>query len=87
MRDTSTTSNNDLTWFLRSLSDHDTHRGELRDDGSVLAHCGASFTPRPTLKVIGPPPGTLATGQLALRGSPPDPDQICPQCQHSKENP
>ncbi len=57
------------TWYLRSLGDHDTHRGELRGDGTVLAHCEASFTPRPTLKVVGPPPGELVTGDLALKGS------------------
>lgn len=67
-------------WYLRSLGDQDTHRGELGEDGTVVAHCGASFTPRPTLKVVGPPPGTLVTGDLALQGSPPDPEQVCPQC-------
>jgi hypothetical protein len=64
------------------LGDHDTHRGELREDGMVLARCGALFIPWPTLKVVGPPPGTLVTGPLPLPGSPPDPDQVCPDCQH-----
>lgn len=69
-----------MTWYLRSLRDQDTHRGELRGDGTVLAVCGATFRPRPTLTVVGPPPGTLANGPLALKGSPSDPDQTCPQC-------
>lgn len=86
MRDTNTSADNNLTWFLRSLGDHDTHQGQLRDDGSVIACCGASFIPRPTLKVVGPPPGNLAIGELALRGSPSDPDQICRQCQHGGDN-
>ncbi|MGH3825279.1 MAG: hypothetical protein ACRDRA_20935 [Pseudonocardiaceae bacterium] len=70
-----------MTWYLRSLGDQDTHYGILGADGIVVARCGASFIPRPTLKVVGPPPGTLATGGLALKGRPPDPDQVCPQCQ------
>lgn len=69
-----------MSWYLRSLADYDTHQGELRTDGTVLARCGASFTPRPTLKVVGPPPGTLVTGNLALKGNPPDPEQVCPDC-------
>lgn len=71
-----------MSWYLRSLGDHDTHHGSLREDGTVLARCGVSFTPRPTLQVVGPPPGQLVTGGLALTGSPPDPDETCPQCQH-----
>ncbi|MGH3702282.1 MAG: hypothetical protein ACRDQ9_21015, partial [Pseudonocardiaceae bacterium] len=70
-----------LRWYLRSLGDHDTHRGRLCDDGTVLAWCGVSFTPRPTLRVAGRPPGTLVEGPVALRGSPPDPDQVCGECQ------
>ena len=70
-----------MSWFLRSLGDHDTHEGELRGDGTVLARCGLSFTPRPTLRVAGPPPGELVAGPLALKGSPPDPAQVCPDCQ------
>ena len=82
MRETTSTSpNKGLTWYLRSLGDHDTHCGRMRDGGTVLACCGAQFIPRPTLKVVGPPPGTLTTGDLALKGSPPDPEQVCPQCQ------
>lgn len=73
-----------MSWFLRSLSDHDTHEGELRGDGTVLAHCGLRFTPRPTLRVAGPSPAELVAGPLALKGSPPDPDQICPVCQRGR---
>jgi len=71
-----------LLWFLRSLSDHDTHHGRMRADGTVAARCGLSFTPRPTLTVAGQPPGALVAGPLALKGNPPDPQQICRQCQH-----
>ncbi|MGH3823625.1 MAG: hypothetical protein ACRDRA_12475 [Pseudonocardiaceae bacterium] len=81
MRKTTTSAGKKLTWYLRSLGDHDTHCGLMRDDGTVLARCGALFTPRPTWRVEGPPPGQLVTGGLALRGSPPDPDQVRPQCQ------
>lgn len=70
-----------LTWYLRSVGDHDTHCGRMCDDGTVLARCGALFAPRPTLQVVGPPPGQLVTGPPALKGSPSDPDQVCPQCQ------
>ncbi|HET9258171.1 MAG TPA: hypothetical protein VFO16_23650 [Pseudonocardiaceae bacterium] len=69
-----------LRWYLRSLADHDTHRGWLGGDGAVLALCGASFTPKPTLRVVGEPPGQLVDGppELAL---PPFPEQACPECQ------
>ena len=80
MRDTTTSPDRVLSWFPRSLGDHDTHRGKLRGDGTVLAQCGASFIPRPTLQVVGPPPGELVAGPLALRGNPPDPDQVCQVC-------
>ena len=58
-----------MSWYLRSMADSDTHRGELCGDGLVIAQCGAVFTPKP-----------LAFGRVALRGQPPDPDQICPNC-------
>ena len=59
-----------VTWYLRSLGDVDTHRGELSPvTRSVHALCGIEFVP---IK--------LATGRMSLPGSPPDPDQICPQC-------
>jgi hypothetical protein len=72
----------DNRWYLRSLADQDTHHGTMGADGIVRARCGISFTPRPTLQVIGPPPGRLVDAPPALRGHPKDPDQICPQCQH-----
>jgi hypothetical protein len=53
-----------MSWYLRSLGDHDTHRGELRKDGTVVALCGVTFRPR----------------LPALPGPPPDPAQICPRC-------
>lgn len=71
-----------MTWYLRSLGDHDTHCGDLRADGTVLASCGVSFTPRLTLRVAGPPPGELVAAGPALKGKPPDPDQICRECEH-----
>lgn len=67
-------------WYLRSLSDHDTHRGQLNENGTVLAHCGVNFAPRPTWQVTGPPPGQLTAAGPALRGNPPDPDQVCQDC-------
>ena len=81
MGNTTTSPDKSLSWYLRSLSDQDTHQGSIREDGTVLARCGALFTPRPTLKVVGSPPGELVTGELALKGHPPDPEQVCPQCQ------
>jgi len=72
-----------VSWYLRSFADLDTHYGFMREDGTVLARCGALFTTRPTLRIVGPLPGTLATGDLALKGSPPDPDQLCPECRRS----
>jgi hypothetical protein len=62
-----------VNWYLRSLADADTHRGELRADGSVHALCGVEFVPRP-----------LPLGGPALPGSPLDPDQICPACRGTK---
>lgn len=50
-------------------------------DGLVAALCGLSFVPRPTLRVAGQPGDQhLTTGPLALRGSPSDKDQVCPEC-------
>jgi hypothetical protein len=57
------------SWYLRSLSDHDTHKGELRPDGTMLALCGVQFEPRP-----------LPLGRIALPGHPQDPEQICAKC-------
>jgi hypothetical protein len=70
-----------LSWYLRSLGNADTHRGRISPDGTVVALCGARFAPRPTLRVAGQPPDQqLVNGPLALRGTPPDPDQVCEVC-------
>ncbi|MBV9162705.1 MAG: hypothetical protein JO281_14405 [Pseudonocardiales bacterium] len=60
-----------VIWYLRSIGDHDTHRGALRPvDGTVVAPCGVTFVPRP-----------LPFGHgLGFSGNPPDADQICPAC-------
>ena len=59
-----------MTWYLRSISDGDTHCGQLDSDGTVAAQCGIQFSPRP-----------LPFNRIALPpGYPPDPDQICPDC-------
>lgn len=34
-----------MAWYLRSIRDRDTHRGEITADGQVTATCGAVFTP------------------------------------------
>lgn len=62
-----------MSWYLRSAADHDTHRGELNPDGTVVAQCGIRFTPRP-----------LPLGRIALPGHPQDRDQICPECNGAK---
>ncbi|MEO7195257.1 MAG: hypothetical protein ABIZ05_10600 [Pseudonocardiaceae bacterium] len=62
-----------VTWYLRSLGDRDTHRGELRPtSGKVHAECGAVFTP----------PQYLRGG---LPGAPPDPQQVCTACRRVEQ--
>ena len=61
-----------MKWYLRSTGDRDTHRGELRRDGTVAAQCGIRFEPREL------------PGGLALPGYPQDRDQICPNCKRAK---
>ncbi len=61
-----------MSWYLRSMGDRDTHRGQLQADGMVVAWCGIRFPPR------------LLPGGLALPGHPQDRDQICPQCHQVK---
>jgi hypothetical protein len=63
-----------VSWYLRSIGDRDTHRGELRKDGTVVALCAATFRPR-----------LLPSGAVSLPGQPPDPTQICPQCQSAQD--
>jgi hypothetical protein len=46
-------------WYLRSLADQDTRRVRLRGDGTVRSPFGARFTLRLTLRVAGPPPGSV----------------------------
>jgi hypothetical protein len=58
-----------MTWYLRSLTDHDTHRGHLRR-GTVLTACGVEFSPLRAWR----------KGGLALPGKPPDPEQVCVEC-------
>jgi hypothetical protein len=69
-----------LRWYLRSLADQDTHCRWMSTDDSVLALRSASFTPRPTLRVIGPPPGQLVDGPRTLPMAP-IPVQVRPACQ------
>jgi len=59
-------------WFVRSLADHDTHRGIYSPaTRSVHARCGVKFEPLP----LG-----MHGNRIAFPGEPPDPDQICPAC-------
>ncbi len=60
-----------MTWYLRSIGDHDTHCGVLRPtEGTVTALCGVTFVPR-----------ALPLGRgLGFSGNPPDPEQVCPAC-------
>jgi hypothetical protein len=62
-----------MSWYLRSISDRDTHRGELRPDGTVVARCGVVFRPK-----------SLPYDRIALPGHPQDRDQICPDCKPAK---
>jgi hypothetical protein len=66
-----------MAWYLRSIGDRDTHRGAvLHPDGMVTAACGIRFRPR-----------ELVVGMTALRGEPPDPDQVCPVCRRTPARP
>ena len=59
-------------WFLRSMSNQDTHRGTYSIiTRSVHALCGAEFEP---LKRSNGAP-------IMLTPAPPDPDQVCQDCQ------
>ncbi|MGH3774240.1 MAG: hypothetical protein ACRDRR_00660 [Pseudonocardiaceae bacterium] len=57
-----------MTWYLQSLADYDTHRGQLRG-GRVVGACGVEFAPLRALR-SGP----------ALPSGPSDLGQVCPQC-------
>lgn len=56
-------------WYLRSMGDRDTHRGDLNGDSTITAECGLKFRP------IG-----LPGNRVSLSGFPPDPEQVCPKC-------
>lgn len=59
-------------WWLASLSDGDTHLGVWSGvTRSVHSRCGQEFQPVP-----------LPFGGYFLPDAPPDPAQVCPQCQH-----
>lgn len=58
-------------WFLRSLADRDTHRGDYSIvTRSVHAVCGIEF--EPLKRTNGAP--------IVLVPFPPDPQQVCPEC-------
>ncbi|MBV8540809.1 MAG: hypothetical protein JO063_11150 [Pseudonocardiales bacterium] len=60
-----------VVWYLRSIGDHDSHRGALRPaEGTVLAACGVTFVSRAL---------PFSRG-LGFSGTPPDPQQVCPAC-------
>jgi hypothetical protein len=63
-------------WYLRSMSDYDTHRGQYCITTSkVRTICGIEFVPIPT---------GWRGDRLALTGKPPDPEQICSHCHQDK---
>lgn len=65
-------------WYLRSMSDRDTHRGTYSiTTRSVIALCGAEFQPLRTTTGV----------PIALKPTPPDPDQVCPTCRRGKNPP
>lgn len=55
----------DMTWYLRTLGDHDTHWGSMDPGGTVTAECGIQFAP---------------FGGGKLPSKPADMDQVCPNC-------
>ncbi|MGH3827584.1 MAG: hypothetical protein ACRDQX_10490, partial [Pseudonocardiaceae bacterium] len=57
---------NDAVIYILSGGQH-THHGMQGPDQTVTAVCGVRFTPRPLRE--------------PLPGHPPDPEQICPQCE------
>jgi hypothetical protein len=60
-----------MAWYLRSMADHDTHRGTYSIvTRTVRAACGVEF--QPLKKTNGTP--------IVLAPAPPDPAQICPGC-------
>jgi hypothetical protein len=59
-----------MNWYLRSIGDRDTHRGQLRPDGTVTAACEIKFAPLHPLRDRSP----------TLPGQPPEAAQVCPAC-------
>lgn len=65
-----------MSWYLRSMADRDTHRSAYSiTTRSVHALCGVEF--EPLKRTTGAP--------ILLTPNPPDPDQICPRCYHTKD--
>ena len=62
-----------VSWYLQSLGDADTHRGDLNTDGTVSAVCGVRFIPI-----------ELPYGGVCLPSHPLDPEQVCPGCAPSR---
>ena len=58
-----------MTWYRRSLSDHNIHRGRLRRS-RVLAVCRVKFSPLRAWRKS----GSVLPGELT------DPEQGCPEC-------
>ncbi len=58
-----------VSWYLQSVGDADTHRGDLNADGTVRAVCGIRFRPI-----------ELPYDGVCLPGHPLDPQQVCPRC-------
>jgi hypothetical protein len=81
--ETTTPPDKSLRWFLRSLDDHDMHRGITGADGTVAALCGARFMPPLTMRVVGPLPGELVDGSPASRRYPKEPSHVCPACRRA----
>ena len=64
-----------MAWHLHSIGDRDTHRDTLpHPDSTITAACGIRFRPRELLR-----------DATALRGEPPDPDQVCPCCRRDAD--
>jgi hypothetical protein len=69
----STAGDPSVSWFLRSMADSDSHRGDYSIvTRSVPAVCGIEFVSK-ELPLSGP----------ALPGSPLDSGQVCPNCQRA----
>lgn len=64
-----------MSWYLRSMGDRDTHRGTYSiTAGIVAADCGLGFVPLTQTN----------SAPIVLNGDPPDPDQVCPECQQAR---